>query len=112
MRLSPLTAFLLAGFILAPAVALPAWLGWLPNNRPHVTGVHSDFMLPRLDGNGATYYISQQDHAIVLGLWLWLLMAVMMSLVVLGRVYYRPLLRALRPPADLKAAQLDRDAHA
>lgn len=112
MRVPPLILSLIGVFTVAPATALPAWLAWLPAHRPHVTGVHSDFVLPRWDANGVVFYISQQDRMIAVGLLLWLLAAVIAALFVIGRVYYRPLLRLLRPPADVRAARLDSDARA
>ena len=112
MRVSPLILSLIGVFTVAPAIALPAWLAWLPAHRPHVTGVHSDFVLPRWDANGVVYYISQQDRMIAIGLWVWLFAAVVAALFVIGRVYYRPLLRALRPPVDMRAEPVDQDAHA
>lgn len=114
MRVPKFSTLILAAFAAAPAIALPEWLMYLRAHRPLTTTVNSDYILPRIS-EGVTYYISEQDRLIVLGLSLWLVLAAV-ALVFLGfRIFRRPLMRMLRPPEDMrpvKKASNTTDAHA
>ncbi len=114
MRVPKFSTLILTVFAAAPAIALPEWLMYLRANRPLTTAIHSDYILPRVT-EGVTYYISEQDRLIVLGLSLWLVLAVV-ALVFLGlRIFHRPLMRMLRPPEDMRPGKKPSDttdAHA
>jgi len=114
MRVPKFSTLILAAFAAAPAIALPEWLMYLRAHRPLTTAVNSDYILPRIS-EGVTYYISEQDRLIVLGLSLWLVLAAMALVVLAVRVFHRPLKRMLRPPEDmrpLKKTDGTTDAHA
>ena len=114
MRVPKFSTLILTAFAAAPAIALPEWLMYLRGHRPLTTAIHSDYILPRVS-DGVTYYISEQDRLIVLGLSLWLVLAAV-ALVFLGlRIFRRPLMRMLRPPEDLRPVKKTvgtTDAHA
>ena len=114
MRVPKFHTPVLLAFAAVPAIALPVWLEFLSANRPHSTSTGSDFILPRLH-DGVTYFISEQDRLIALGLSLWLVLALFALVFHIGQVFHRPLLRMLRPPRDMRVVKEPHDttdAHA
>ena len=114
MRVPKLQTLVLGLFTIAPALALPQWLGYLASHRPHTTGIGSDFVVPRAS-HGITYFISEQDRLIALGLSLWLVASLVLLVFFIGSSFRRPLMRMLRPPRDMRVVKEPHDttdAHA
>lgn len=114
MRIPKFPTLVLGALTIAPALALPQWLGYLASHRPHTTGIGSDFVVPRAS-HGITYFISEQDRLIALGLSLWLVASLVLLVFFIGSSFRRPLMRMLRPPRDMRVVKEPHDttdAHA